>query len=518
MRAVTYARVSGDDSRKEDRNLRSQQTMYQEYCQDRGYSIVAELAEDDRGASGASWDLPELNEALDMARAGKFDVLVTRELDRFARGLAKQLVVEDQFRRYGVEVEYVLEQYDDTPEGRLSKNVRAIIAEYEREKTRQRMIRGRRDKVRDGHVMVHGQPPFGYERETVNGKVSLVIADKEAEVVRLIFSLYVNEDLTLSGVTNYLDAHTIPSCTDLRGHTQSRKTRGYGEWSIATVSKIVSNETYTGIWTYANNPDLAVEVPALIDPMLWERAQRKKAQNWDENKRRLKYQYLMRRRLWCGDCNSKMVGRSKKSGGKLYKYYICQAKSRFARECSMSIHFRVDQVDGVIWGWTRDLWADPEHLKERVKEQKQKWARKIKPMFERAKIVEELRLDHERQLDRLLDLYLSGDFDKEMLLDRKVRLEQAIRALEIEQCALTLEGSLQAREAKLETVEKVAQSVHGQIKQAEGDFDTRRKLIETLGVEATLLVDENGQKWVNIRSVVGEEATLSIDAMNFCSR
>jgi len=518
MRAVTYARVSGDDTRREGRNLASQLEMCREYCQDRGYDIVAELAEDDRGASGASWDLPELNEALDMARAGKFDVLITRELDRFARGLAKQLVVEAEFKRYGIEVEYVLEQYDDTPEGQLTKNIRAVIAEYERVKIKQRMVRGRRDKVRDGHVMVHGQPPFGYKRAKVNGKVSLAIADKEAEVVRLIFNLYVNEDLTLSGVTSYLDAHTVPSCTDLRGHTQSRKTRGYGEWSIATVSKIVSNETYKGIWTYADNPDLAVDIPALIDPMLWEKAQRKKASNWDESKRRLKYQYLMRRRLWCGDCNSKMVGRSKKSGDRLYLYYICQAKNRFARECNMSIHFRVDQVDRVIWEWTRDLWRDPEHLKERVKEQKQKWARKIRPMFERAKIVEELRLDHERQLDRLLDLYISGDFDKEMLLDRKQRLEQTIRALEIEQCVLTLDGSLQAREAKLETIDKMAQSVHEQIKQADTDFDTRRKLIETLGVEATLLVDDDGQKWVSVRSLVGEQATLPIDAMGSYSR
>jgi DNA invertase Pin-like site-specific DNA recombinase len=61
---------------------------------------VAELAEDDRGASGADWDLPKLNEALDMARENGFDVLVTRELDRFASPLAKQLVVESEFKRH----------------------------------------------------------------------------------------------------------------------------------------------------------------------------------------------------------------------------------------------------------------------------------------------------------------------------------------------------------------------------------------------------------------------------------
>jgi site-specific DNA recombinase len=139
-RAVLYARVSGDDRHREGRNLAGQI--------EKGYRIVAELAEDDRGASGADWNLPKLNEALEMARAGELDVLVVRELDRFARGLAKQLVIEGEFKRHGVEVEYILAEYDNTPEGKLNKHIRAVIAEFEREKINQRMIRGRRRKVK----------------------------------------------------------------------------------------------------------------------------------------------------------------------------------------------------------------------------------------------------------------------------------------------------------------------------------------------------------------------------------
>ncbi|GAG08481.1 unnamed protein product, partial [marine sediment metagenome] len=101
-RAVLYARVSSDDSKKDGRNLQSQIDMCREYALERGWTIVAELREDDRGASGADFDLPKLNEALEMARAGEFDVLITRELDRFARGLAKQLIVEQEFKRNGV--------------------------------------------------------------------------------------------------------------------------------------------------------------------------------------------------------------------------------------------------------------------------------------------------------------------------------------------------------------------------------------------------------------------------------
>ena len=72
-RAVLYARTSGDDRGKDGRNLRGQLDMCRDYALSKGYTIVAELAEDDRGASGASFDLERLNQALEMARAAEFD-------------------------------------------------------------------------------------------------------------------------------------------------------------------------------------------------------------------------------------------------------------------------------------------------------------------------------------------------------------------------------------------------------------------------------------------------------------
>ena len=128
----------------------------------KGYTIVAELAEDDRGASGASLELERLNEARDMAQRGMFDVLVVREIDRFARSLAKQLIVEEELRRGGVEIEYVLGEYPDTPEGNLMKNVKASVAEYERLKIIERTSRAKRRSIMDGNVIVYGNPPYGY--------------------------------------------------------------------------------------------------------------------------------------------------------------------------------------------------------------------------------------------------------------------------------------------------------------------------------------------------------------------
>ena len=88
-RAVTYARVSGDDRGKGGRNLDSQIEMAREYAEKHGYKIIEALKEDDRGASGASFELEQLKRVREMAARQEFDVLVVRELDRLSRNLAK---------------------------------------------------------------------------------------------------------------------------------------------------------------------------------------------------------------------------------------------------------------------------------------------------------------------------------------------------------------------------------------------------------------------------------------------
>jgi site-specific DNA recombinase len=170
-RAVLYARVSGDDRGKTGgANLQDQLRLCNQHAEERGYAVVAELAEDDRGASGASFDLPQLSKALEMARAGSFDVLIVRELDRLSRDLAKQLIVEQELKRAGVSIEYVLYDFPDTPEGRLNKNLRAMLAEYEREKIKQRMGRGKMRKIHNGETINSGRPPFGYRNVEIDGR------------------------------------------------------------------------------------------------------------------------------------------------------------------------------------------------------------------------------------------------------------------------------------------------------------------------------------------------------------
>jgi site-specific DNA recombinase len=517
-RALIYARVSYDDRKNEARNLEGQIVDGQGHCAERDYRIVAELAEDDRGVSGADWDLPMLNRALDMARAGAFDVLVTRELDRFARGLAKQLVIESEFKRSGVDVEYVLGEYPDTPEGNLMKNVRAVIAEYERLKIEERMTRGRRQVCKAGKVMLHGnKPPYGYRVEDR----MLVICESEARIVRLIFNWYVYGDengkkFSINAIANRLTGMRVPTWGDIHQNPFTRKKRRRGEWNRNTVRKILTNETYAGVWHYSKtrsagkekNPRerwLAVEVPAIVSRELWQKAQDQRAHNQEMARRNTKYNYLMSRRVVCGECGSKMAG---KSANKKHLYYYCP-KSQGSNDCNSRL-FRVDQVDTAVWEWVRKILLHPEALLEDLREQQAEQERENQPLRDRLAVIDGLLADNRSQLEKLLDLYLAGDFDKEMLTEKKNRLETTVTVLEKERADLVMTLESQSlTDARIMTLREKAGRVASELERIEGNFEAKRQLIDEMDVRVRLII-RDGLKKARIRCLIGHEETLPI--------
>jgi site-specific DNA recombinase len=521
-RAVLYARTSGDDRESEGRNLKSQLEMAREHAQRKGYTVVAEIAEDDRGVSGAAFELEGLNRVLEMAQAGEFDVLIPRELDRLSRSLAKQLVVEEELRRADVQIEYVLADYEDTPEGNLMKNVRAVVAEYERLKITERTTRARRRQVAGGSVMVNGHPPYGYRVVKDGDKWVLVIDESESEVVRSVFTWYTRGDgidgpLSIRAITHRLEG--IPTHWDIHGRSKQRE---WGRWNISVVHEMLKNETYAGIWRYGKtNPRrrarrnggdhiLTVEVPAIVDRETWEAAQARLAYNKENARRNEKHQYLLSKRVKCGRCGLKMSGLTSDfwQGKKHYhyQYYRCPATKPgdYARECDMPT-FRADVVDAAVWDWIKSFLSDPVALTEGLAEYQAVRERESAPIRQRLKVVDDLVRENRQQLERLLDLYLSGDFPRELLTERKTRLEATIEALARERAGLL--AHLEARtltpgqmQSFLEFAAKVGQGLD----LADANFETRRRVIEELDVQAVLTV-EDAQKVAYVSCIIHPE-------------
>lgn len=523
-RAVLYARVSGDDRHREGRNLNGQLDMCREYSLSHDYTVVAELSEDDRGASGAAFELEQLDRVREMARAREFDILVTRELDRLSRSLAKQLIVEEELKRYGVRLEYVLGEYPDTPEGMLMKNLKASIAEYERLKITERMVRGRRLKVKTGSVMMHGHVPYGYRLAESDRRWVLQVDETQARVVRMVFQWYTEGDggngtMSLRAIARKLSHMGVPTYSDLHpGH--ARKQRAWGEWESSSIGVIVANEAYSGVWHYgksAKNPDLlAVNIPAIVDRVSWEAAQARLAHNRSMVRRKSKYDFLLTGRLSCAVCGSNIAGTSRREkNGHVNLYYRCQAGFQYARPCTMRLAFRVDQVDRALWEWVKSFLLNPVGLTEGLALYQAEQERIQAPMRDRIRVVDDLLTDNRQQLGRLLDLYLTGGFARDMLVERKSRLETVIGALERERANLVAHLEAETLTAEqIQALEEFASQVADGLESADQSIDARRQILEILDTHATLAI-EDGQKVVYARCALKKESTRLLSANTY---
>lgn len=525
-RAVLYARVSSDDRKYATSSIEGQLAECRAFALKRGYTVVREVFEDPTShTSGAAW-LPELENLLRLAPTHTFDVIVCRELDRLARSLAKQLVIEAEFERLGVELAYVMGDYPDTPEGALMKNIKAVISEYERTLITQRMVRGRRRKAMAGYVVLNGAPLYGYSYIPDGKNRTLVIDEDEARVVRQIFAWYTgDEKLGSRQIARRLSEMRIPTPADSgKGRGKGKmKTRPYATWGSTTVLGILSNETYSGVWhysKYAEDPDqlIAVPVPAIVEVETFNLAQAQRKRNKIEAVRNVKHDYLMRRRVICGECGSAMNACYSPSKGKDFFYYKCDTPYdkgiNSERECNQRKHFRADHVDDLVWEWVKSYLSDPTKLAEGLTEYQSEHERETAPLRERLAVLDKLILDNRGQLDRLLDLYLSGDFPKDALLERKARLTDTITALEQEREGLAAQLRAQSlTESEIQSVYDFAAEVAEGLSAADEDFETRRRIIELLDVRATLAIEE-GERVVYPRCRFWDGRPLSIVTTN----
>lgn len=531
IRAITYARVSGNDRSKDGLNLAGQLAMCRKFALRQGYHMVAELAEDDRGASGASFELEQLNKILDLARSHSFDVLIVREVDRLSRNLAKQLIVEEWLKREGVSIQYVLGEYPDTPEGNLMKNIRATVAEFERLKIVERNKRGRRLKAEAGSVMAHGQAPYGYRLVKNGNRWALEIHEQEAAIVQLMFQWYTewdgeNPPLAMRGIAKKLTAMQVPTYQDVKNAEYAVagiskkygcKRRNFGEWSEGTIAQMIANETYTGLWHYGKTGVdsngvrfkheaenlIAVEVPAIIPRNVWEVAQERRIYNRENALKNQKYKYLLSKRVKCGECNFKMRAVPHQAPSGLHFYYMCKAKRFYTVDCNNTSTYSMIQLDSLVWGWVSGLLSDPSELQKGLDEYKNKQESELAPLRQKLDVLDDLLNENHLQLDRLLDLYLIGDFPKEMLTERKARLEETIASLEHERETIMRRLENTVTPEQEEAIKKLATKIGQGLLIASDRFEVRRQIIELLDVRV-VLSKEDGKKFASVSCVLDD--------------
>ena len=152
MRAAIYARVSTLDQEPENQ-LQELRT----YVEARGWCGQEYV---DRGVSGSKEKRPSLDALLTDAKRLKFDVLVCWRLDRLGRNLKHLVTLIEELQSLGIAFVSLGEGIDcTTPAGKLQLHILAALAEFERERIRERVMAGleraKRQGKRLGRPRVH---------------------------------------------------------------------------------------------------------------------------------------------------------------------------------------------------------------------------------------------------------------------------------------------------------------------------------------------------------------------------
>ena len=325
LRVVYYARVSTD---KYDQlhSLEAQKTYFENLL-DRNPNWTFVKGYVDEGLTGTKIDKRDsFIEMIRDAKRGKYDLILTKEVSRFARNTLECLNCTRELLTYGVAVLFEndnLNTIDEDCEFRLT--TMASLAQEESRKTSERLKFGFRQSVEKG-IVLGNDSIWGYRKE--QGK--LVIVEEEAEMVRIIFDLYANQNLGVRAIakvlneSGYRNTSGNPfSYSSIRGIIGNPKYKGFYCGNKTHKVHFLSNEiAYVpqDEWVMYEDHE---KVPPIVSAELWDRANKKLKERSEKmassDKTSYQNKYLYSGKIVCGehgDCYHHTIYKYKNLGNK----------------------------------------------------------------------------------------------------------------------------------------------------------------------------------------------------------
>ena len=226
-RVAAYCRVSTDNEDQVN-SFESQQRYFRQYIERNPdwelYGIFA-----DEGISGTNTKKrKEFNRMIACAKNGDFDLIITKEISRFARNTLDSIFYTRDLKKHGVGVIFLndnINTLDGDAELRLA--IMSSIAQEESRKTSERVKWGQKRRMEQG--VVFGRSMLGYDVK--DGKMT--INQEGAKIVRLIFHKFVNEGK---------GTHVIARELREEGILPMR----VKEWQNTVILRVIRNEKYCG--------------------------------------------------------------------------------------------------------------------------------------------------------------------------------------------------------------------------------------------------------------------------------
>jgi len=485
--AVIYTRVSTEEQTK-GYSLETQLERCTEFAETHKYNILGTFTD---AHSGEDLERPGLDELTNFISKHKDGVVVVYDADRLSRGgPAHHAIIEMQFEKHSYNIEFVLGDFNEqTPEAMLSKMIKQSIAWYENQQRRERITRGKHARIKHGKVLIGSRPPYGYDYDNGN----LVINKEEEMIVKQIYK-WTLEGLSSRKITRLLTERKVPTKAD---KIQSmRKHNKFAQWGKTSVTKILKNETYTGVWYYGKrkwvkvdgkkrqvyrprDEWMSVEVPTIIDKDIFEQAQKIMSSNKVRSKRNTKRNYLLRGMIKC-TCGHVCSSYAKDD----YHYYKCRNKptETWKKECSTRFGARAEKLEHLVWERITGLILNPEYIEESVSKRRDNFNQQTESISDKLAATNKAIDDTKRRINILLEQLLEGDFSKELVLEKKAHLDSKLSHLEEESHIYETQlSSFQISETEQETLVRYADYIRAGIDNI--DFEGKRRILELFEIE-----------------------------------
>lgn len=506
MNIAAYCRVSTDKADQLN-SLEAQKDFFAVYTQRTGDNLVRLYA--DEGISGTK--IKNRREFLRMmadAEHGLFDMVVVKDISRFARNTVDLLQNIRKLKALGIETQFLTANMTSMGNSEFVLTIFGALAQEESANTSKRVKFGKKLNAEKGRVP---NIVYGYDK-IIGDYFNLTVNQEEAAVVRQIYHWYTQEGYGAAKISNLLNEKKI-------------RTKRNCQWSQNGICRILTNELYTGKiingkqevtdfltgrredrdeteWMVVERPDLQI-----VDKETFDQAQRimtERGKAFKVNKERHSNKYLFSTLIKCKEC------------GWSFRRTVRTYKNTYIRwVCSGHNGKGVDSCPNAVTVDEEELIEVLQEYFARLLEGKKQVVQYVISEFQKVYRARDENLNYEKeltaQLDKLqrtrqkyMDMYADDLISREELNDRIGGMRQEIERLENERKMVSyhltkgeqLEAILHQTFREIEDITDVRQMTNAQLKRIiqkievdkDGTVDIYLRLLGNLGLDETILI------------------------------
>lgn len=426
-KVAIYARVSTEEQAEHGYSIDAQKEVLAQYCRLYGKKIVGEYV--DAGVSGKEMTKRRaLQRLLSDAEEGKFSEVIVWKINRMSRNTKDLLEIVDRLTKYNINFTSLSEKFDtSTPMGRFALQLMGSVGELERNTIVENVKLGMKQRARMG--LHNGGRALGYTVAPTKdimraGKNDLIIVPEEAEIIRIIFSMF-------------LAGNGFRSIANKLNHLGYKTCKG-NSFGMCAIREIIDNPIYKGYIRYARyenwsekrrrgKNDNPIIVKGKFEPIIPE-------EEWDEAAKLRKVKKKVTDKVFssdnflsniirCPECGAPMViSRSytklKSGQTRAYRFYSC---SEFKNKGSTVCHSNsvsADMAESYVIERIKEVLAKPEILQKLLDKVNAKTADSFRDKERKLKLIDRELEELNNRKRKILDLYVCEDLDQEVLKER----------------------------------------------------------------------------------------------------